>query len=140
MTCPKCGSQNLRLSRQSEWLDMLHLAARHKPFRCRECRLRFYAHPSVEDSKTAANSTNISHRPKPLLAKRTKRRLVEAAIFTAMLALFFVLLHYLTQEKAPTSDAAYAPSIAFPDDSASLAHNNPNKANIHPETATRGNG
>jgi hypothetical protein len=139
MTCPKCGSQNLRLSRQSEWLDMLHVAARHKPFRCRDCRQRFYAHQSGEQSKLA-DAAKVSHRPKPLLAKRTKRRILEAAIFTAMLALFFVILHFLTQEKAPSSDAAYARPIAYPAASASLAHNNPSRANIHPDTATRGNG
>jgi transcriptional regulator NrdR family protein len=106
MTCPKCGSQNLRHSRSGKWLDMFHRAARHEPFRCRDCRHRFYA---VESSELAQKSTKHSHGPKPLISKRARRRLVEAVIFAAMLLLFLVFLRYLTREKTPASDTGCAP-------------------------------
>jgi len=112
MTCPKCGSNNLRQSRSGNWLDIFHRAARQDPFRCRDCRHRFYASNSGEtadSSTTDAKSSKRSHRPKPWIGKRTRRRLVEAAIFVAMLLLFLVFLRYLTQERTPPSDSGSAP-------------------------------
>jgi hypothetical protein len=38
--------------------------------------------------------------------KRLRRRMLEIAIFAGMLAIFFVFLHYLTREQAPSGDSS----------------------------------
>jgi len=44
MTCPKCGSRNLRISRTRTPKERLALLIGIQPVRCRDCRTRFTFH------------------------------------------------------------------------------------------------
>jgi len=43
LTCPRCGQDDVRLSRSRGLLDRLAAAAGFKPQRCRACRTRFFS-------------------------------------------------------------------------------------------------
>jgi hypothetical protein len=46
--------------------------------------------------------------------KRLRRRMLEIAIFAGMLVIFFVFLHYLTREQAPSGDSSvYSPRYRY---------------------------
>ena len=46
--CPKCGSGDIRHSARSGLMDSLMGLFQRRPYRCRNCRKRFYAYrPSV---------------------------------------------------------------------------------------------
>jgi hypothetical protein len=111
MNCPKCNSTEVRLSTRARWFDRF-LAFGRQRFRCRNCHRRFHAREKAGPSADASGTAPISKRPqkhrhKPL-SKPSKRRLLEAAIFVVMLALFFVFLRYLTREPVPDSPVSGA--------------------------------
>ncbi len=110
MSCPKCGGINVRRSRRSTWVDALYAFSKRKPFRCRDCRSRFYAPESnaASDVTPPARKKHRSsdhHGPKPLFSKRARRRLIEVVIFGVMLILFLIFLRFLTREQAPASES-----------------------------------
>ena len=42
LSCPKCGSHDVRRSKgEGVWAALIHMVGRW-PFRCRSCRSRFY--------------------------------------------------------------------------------------------------
>jgi type VI protein secretion system component VasF len=108
MTCPECGSSEVRASRSTRWNDFFQRVRGREAFRCRKCRQRFFASPSSESgSKPTAQSTH-THRPNKLMSTRSKKRLVRqlivAVIFAVAFALFLFFLRYLTTDRMPTTD------------------------------------
>jgi DNA-directed RNA polymerase subunit RPC12/RpoP len=97
MKCPTCGSENVRASQRSSIKDVFFRAAAQQAYRCRDCRARFYL---------AENKADRHHASGQRSRKKRKRKLVEIAIFVAMLAIFLLFLRYLTQERAPRGDGA----------------------------------
>jgi hypothetical protein len=115
-TCPKCGGHDVRLSSHVNWITRLRWPLGQRAFRCRTCRVRFYASPdpSLTADTGAASHTRRPSRPKGKRGhKRRRRWIVEALIFAAMLLLFWLFLRYLTREQpAPTDITPTRPSAS----------------------------
>jgi hypothetical protein len=47
MTCPKCGSIDIRPSRKSNFFGYFLVMMGRQPFRCRSCRVKFYRRPEA---------------------------------------------------------------------------------------------
>jgi hypothetical protein len=109
MTCPKCASANIRRSSTSIWKDVLPSLRGREPFRCRECRHRFFALRSADSSARGPDRSarNNHHRKfrNPRKKNRIIRRLFAFAVLVLMFSLFGVFLHYITTDHAPTGDA-----------------------------------
>jgi hypothetical protein len=77
-----------------------------RAWRCRTCQHRFYAKggasiPIVPGKRRKRKS---SEKPPGLrLSNRNKRRLIEAALFAAMLFVFYLFLRYITREPSVES-------------------------------------
>jgi hypothetical protein len=115
MTCPECGSSEVRSSKSTRWNDFLQRVRGREAFRCRKCRQRFFASPS---SESVSNPVTHAHHPTKLMSTRSKKRLVRqlivAAIFAVAFALFLFFLRYLTTERMPTTDYGKAnASLSF---------------------------
>ena len=53
LTCPNCGSRDVRRSKQEGVFALLQRTFGRHPFRCRNCRIRFFRKadlPSEKDS------------------------------------------------------------------------------------------
>ena len=78
-------------------------------FRCRDCRMRFYASESAQTAPKLAEQSKPIHRHPKLISTRRKkrliRRLIVISIFTLAFLVFWLFLRYLTSEKSPTQDS-----------------------------------
>jgi len=112
MNCPGCGSSEVRASRRTRWSDFLHRARGQDAYRCRNCRLRFFASGSAGQSAENVIPASERHRSKPLpssrMRRRFKRRLVVIAIFAVAFLLFLLFLRYLITERTPPQDSSVA--------------------------------
>ena len=119
MTCPKCGSSEIRLSRHAHSMDALHRIGGDQPYRCRKCRHRFYSSEVlvVGDSESVRPAQGSRHTPgsswlrSSRSRKRLKRGLIALTIFVAMFVIFWLFLRYLTTERAPGADSAAVPLL-----------------------------
>ena len=109
MTCPECGSTEIRSSKSFHLRDVLQRVRGREGFRCRKCRHRFFAAYSGESGPAAAAPSKSSVRHPQLMSmrarKRLVRRLVEFTIFAVAFLIFWYFLRYITTEKAPAPDA-----------------------------------
>jgi hypothetical protein len=109
MTCPKCGSSDIRASRRTRWSDVFQWVRGRETFRCRTCRQRFFASDSTEPGPQQVVQSNHSHRPAKLMSTRSKkrlvRRLVVISIFAVAFIVFWLFLRYLTTEKSSSQDS-----------------------------------
>ena len=110
MICPKCGSSDVRSSRNPRWSDVFQQVRGREPFRCRECRRRFFASVS-EPAPDLAGQPKSTQRSRWHISTRTKKRLARRlsliVIFAVALIIFWLFLRYITNEPgtAPHSDA-----------------------------------
>jgi len=76
-----------------------------EPFRCRNCRRRFFAAPSTVERQKSAVKPARSHRSKRHLSRRTKKRIVRTlimiSVFVVAFILFLIFLRYLMSEHQP---------------------------------------
>jgi hypothetical protein len=98
MNCPHCGSADLRHSEKIAWSDVPHRAMGRRPWRCRECRRRFYAAPN--DETPAARPRKPSKQRSINGSRRRRRRAIEAGVLGLLLLIFLLFLRYLTREPA----------------------------------------
>jgi multidrug efflux pump subunit AcrB len=108
MTCPKCGSSEIRTSRSARWSDVFQRVRGREAFRCRQCRQRFFASVAFA-SETEGGASNRSQRSALHLSTRTRkllvRRLIVISIFAVMFVIFWLFLRYLTTERSPSVDS-----------------------------------
>lgn len=108
MTCPGCGSSEIRASHSANWSDVLKRVGGREAFRCRKCRLRFFARKFAAPAAKQESSAS-SRRAAPLVSTRTKkrlaRRMVAVVIFAAALVIFLFFLRYITTERVPAGDS-----------------------------------
>ena len=147
MTCPACGSSEIRVSHYACWRDYFERMCGQEAYRCRSCRVRFYASKSALSSEAHSASLKSSRRKDPRLRasakKRFIRRLIMAVIFGTAFIIFWYFLRYLTAEPHPASDTSgigVAPLVFSDNTFARVMYKSPSIANIQPETAGRGNG
>ena len=94
--CESCGSGRIRPSRQSEPMDVVRAKQGQIPYRCRDCRIRFYAVSHTE--RPAAERHRHHRRNIRTMWKRRKRAVVNSAIFLVVLGLFVMCLNYLVND------------------------------------------
>jgi hypothetical protein len=91
--CEACGNSNVRTSCQKEPIDAVQAQKGQTPYRCRDCRTRFYAEVSAEHP--AKKGRRSRSRGLRALLKQHKRAVHNASIFLLVLGLFFLCLLYL---------------------------------------------
>jgi hypothetical protein len=109
MTCPQCGSSEIRVSRSTRWSDVFQRVRGREAFRCRKCRVRFSASVSPESGPKRPVQSKQTHWPTKLMSTRSKNRLVRRLfvilIFAVAFIIFLFFLRYLTTERMPASDS-----------------------------------
>jgi hypothetical protein len=109
MICPDCGSSEVRTSRRTRWSDIFQRVRGREAFRCRKCRLRFFASASTQPDPLQAGLPKHAHRPAKLMSYRSKKRLIRRltviAIFAVAFMLFWFFLRHITTEQMPPSDS-----------------------------------
>lgn len=105
MTCPQCGSSDVRRSRNPHWNDVFQRGLGRTPFRCRACRKRFYASFFYRShSKQAVPSSTSKHskrRVRAITRKRLGRLLVTGVVFAVAFIVFWIVLRYFMAMKNP---------------------------------------
>jgi hypothetical protein len=116
MTCPACGSSEIRTSRHARWSDIFQRVRGREAFRCRSCRIRFFASQSSESVLKQAIQSKHTHHPKKLMTSRAKKRLVKRliviSIFAVALVLFLIFLRYLTKEPISPPESTSISSLS----------------------------
>ena len=116
MTCPECGSSEIRASRSTRWSDVFQRVRGREAFRCRKCRQRFFASVSPQSGPERAVQSSRAHRPTKLMSTRSKkrlvRRLVVILIFVVAFVIFWYFLRYLTSEPSPPRDSGATSSLS----------------------------
>jgi multidrug efflux pump subunit AcrB len=109
MTCPQCGSSDIRTSRHARWSNVFQRIRGREAFRCRACRKRFFASPSTDPGPQQAIQAKQTHRHAKLISTRSRKRLVRRLVVISIFALAFIafllFLRYLTTEKSPSQDS-----------------------------------
>jgi hypothetical protein len=77
-------------------MDMVRAQKGQIPYRCRDCRIRFYSASSAEPP--VAERQHRHRRGIRAIWKRRKRPLVNVAIFLMVLGLFVICLNYLAND------------------------------------------
>ena len=115
MTCEKCGSSNLRLSRHERWTDQFQRVIGREAVRCRNCRRRFYVSRNSPLAKELAGRdgerTSASPASRAQRRRRMAKRLIVIAVFAVAFALFWFFLRYMTTERVPSEESG---SISSP--------------------------
>jgi hypothetical protein len=127
MICPGCSSPDVRASQQNRWSDAFQRLIGCQAYRCRKCRLRFYAPELSEVTVGVTTSPGSIHRSQlvtnPGSRKRLVRRLLAIAVFTVMFIIFWFYLKYLTTDRTPPDNSQMiqplfaAPSARYVDKS-----------------------
>ena len=109
MTCPHCGSSDVRHSHSLHWSDGWHRALGREAYRCRKCRLRFFlprmsqifAHATGQSVRSRKATKRLDLRGR----KRLIRRLIAITVFVLMFSLFGLFLHRITEDRTPASSS-----------------------------------
>jgi hypothetical protein len=119
MICPGCSSPDVRTSQQNRWTDVFQRLIGCQAYRCRKCRIRFYA-PGSAELAVGATASGKSIPGSQLVSstrsrKRLIRRLLAIAVFTVMFVIFWFYLRYLTTDRVPSDNSQMVrPSFAVP--------------------------
>ena len=116
MTCPICGSSDVRQSSNPHWGDVFQRVLGKDAFRCRGCRTRFYASSKGSNSKQVvppAPSKRSRRFLKASARKRLARMAVTFLIFAVAFGLFWVVLRYFMAAKNPTDDTGAVSTYQF---------------------------
>jgi hypothetical protein len=107
MTCPKCGSSDIRASKSSHWSDLFQHARGREPLRCRKCRQRFFSsEPSLSDAKRIAPWKRRPAKHKGVRRSQSlARKLIVITTFAVAGLLFWFFLRYLTTERSTPPDS-----------------------------------
>lgn len=100
MICPKCGNSRAHRSHRV-WFDWVITLLGFKPYRCKDCSHRFYAHRSGENSAVLRTSEErrILKLRRKIRWKKTKATIV---LFGLSSLVFLWLLYYLIQQRIVT--------------------------------------
>jgi hypothetical protein len=100
MVCPKCGSDDTRVSHHAHKMDVIYHMGGQEAYRCRKCLYRFYG------LRSAALGMKHFHRPgrfvrAPQSNKRFERRarlpyqIITVALFAVALLIFWYFIRYI---------------------------------------------
>jgi hypothetical protein len=98
VTCPKCNQQRAHRSHRSGLKDHLYRYLHYIPYRCKDCKARFYAYRAGETSSRmrTREEQKIMRLRRRIKWKRSKR---ELAIYLAGALLAGVTIFYLLQPR-----------------------------------------
>jgi hypothetical protein len=99
---PAREESDIRLSRRSKWIDLVRRIRSQYAWRCRRCRIRFYApageaiagSPRGEKSKSSRHKHEGSSRG----THPWRRLLIQGSVLLGTLILFGLFLIYIAQE------------------------------------------
>jgi uncharacterized membrane protein YvbJ len=91
VTCPKCGEQTAHRSHRKGFKDQFVRLFQMIPYRCRQCKARFYAYKAGEKSSRMRTheERKIMQLRSRLRWKRSKRELI-AYGFGALVLIFII--------------------------------------------------
>lgn len=92
IVCPNCRSTDTRPSSYKKWEDLLHLF--EEAWRCRNCRLRFYARESLTGSSASMSRPRHTHRHHRSFIART-HILEFGIVIAAFVVLIFVFGYFI---------------------------------------------
>jgi hypothetical protein len=102
MTCPRCGSSEIRASKTTRWTDVFHLVRGREAVRCRKCGLRFFAAGLAAATMRPAGAARGAYRPTKPMSPQGKKlhlsQLTMVSIFALAAIIFWLFLRYLTAE------------------------------------------
>lgn len=104
MTCPSCGSPNVRVSKRNPTFAFIHQMQGLERFRCRECRNAFWDKPPKNDDEERIRRKR-QRAWGSFIQSRRRRGLIEITLFIAMLLIFFVTIRYLVNKTEGPSQA-----------------------------------
>jgi hypothetical protein len=123
MTCPKCGSEDVRHSQKPHSSDLIQGIGGKAAYRCRKCRERFFGTPSdsagSKPRRKPLRTSSLAQKLNSKKANRIKRRITVVAVFLGVFLIFLLLLRYLTTERPTESSLLqthwlHVPSSAGP--------------------------
>jgi hypothetical protein len=102
LTCPSCGSENVRRSRRRSLFGILQRWRGLRRYRCRECRRTFYSQLSPVEREInmqwerRVRERRAAHSDPP---NRQRRRLhaTELILFLCLVVIFYAALKYLAK-------------------------------------------
>ena len=96
VTCPNCGSFDVRRSRSSHWTDAFRSTRERVPYRCRSCRKRFFSMSELEKDGDHPNfSWRTARQLKRERAARRRQLRRTIAIIMVLLVAFVIFLLFL---------------------------------------------
>jgi hypothetical protein len=102
IVCPACGESDIRLSRRAKWNDLLLRIRSQYAWRCRRCRIRFYAPAGEASAGTPRREKSKSSRHKHEGSSRGthpwRRLLIQGSVLLGTLIVFGLFLIYIAQE------------------------------------------
>jgi proteasome lid subunit RPN8/RPN11/DNA-directed RNA polymerase subunit RPC12/RpoP len=101
VTCPRCGSAQLRRSRRASPVERFRAIFGYSPYRCHECLSRSFLKTS-EDLLQRVRSNQPRRREQRKRALRRTRR--EVLLWGGGALCFLAILYYLTRDSGPKSD------------------------------------
>ncbi len=108
MKCEACGSTRVRSSQQGNPMDKIHGQSGKLPWRCRDCRIRFYSAAVTEEPAIARHRPH--RRGLRTILKRRKRVVISSGIFLLLLGLFLICLAYLARDHPENQSKMYPPA------------------------------
>jgi hypothetical protein len=99
MRCPKCKADSAHRSHRVGFRERLVSLVGYVPYRCRQCSLRFLGfryslpEPAAPPARGAEKEIAVTRG-----SLRWKRRRRELLLYGSAMALFVVILYYLTRE------------------------------------------
>jgi hypothetical protein len=103
MKCPSCGGVDIRASKRHPRFGLFYEALGYERYRCRECRNAFWKRPP--DNLEERNRRRRQRGWSPFFQTRSRRRVIEVALFVTMLLLFFFTIRYLVTKTEGSSPA-----------------------------------
>jgi hypothetical protein len=94
--CEACGSSRVRASHHADPIDKIRGQSGQVPWRCRDCRIRFYCAPVTAEPPVTRRRPH--RRGIRTILKRRRRALISSGIFLLLLGLFLTCLAYLTHD------------------------------------------
>lgn len=98
MLCPICKTDSARRSHKSGSREMLASLAGYRPYRCRECKLRFSSRRGPAPEASAPGQRGVEREiSSTRSAMRWKKKRANIMLYGAALIVFGAILYFLTR-------------------------------------------
>ena len=111
MLCPKCKLDTGRRSHRHGFLEWTASVVAVYPYRCEECKLRFFRYKYSRAGEKAASGTEKEIRS-TRRSIRWKARKRELLLYTLALIIFIAFLYFITRDRGTGESGAVRQTIA----------------------------